>query len=171
MGMTTRIIPLLTVTAGLLLGACADEQATTAPLTAPSSASVSASAPTNVVATVPTAASIEGVSWTMQSYRRAGVTTERDGTWEGHLSIAGSKLTVLTSCNTGGGTVDVQPGTLTFGPVESTQVGCGRAAAAAEAALLAIVSGTVSYTIEGSVLTVSRGDDTVMFRAAPTAAD
>lgn len=78
----------------------------------------------------------------------ASITIADDGT-----------VAVDTGCNTGSGSVEVGDDTLTFGPIATTLRACAdEAVNQLEAAVLAVLQGEVSYTIDGSNLSLRSGE-------------
>lgn len=83
-------------------------------------------------------------------------------------------LAVHTSCNSGRGTVEMGDGTMTFGPIVTTRIACPGRRGEVEQAMLAVLEGTVSYTLSdepsGAVLTIMSEDGTrgLRFVADPT---
>jgi heat shock protein HslJ len=68
-------------------------------------------------------------------------------------------VAVETGCNTGSGSVEVGDDTLTFGPIATTLRACAdEAVNQLEAAVLAVLQGEVSYTIDGSNLSLRSGE-------------
>ena len=73
---------------------------------------------------------------------------------------------VDTGCNTGSGDVDYDATTMTFGPLALTNRACADpSAAAAEAAVTTVLQGQVAYVLEGRQLTVTKGDQALVYRA------
>lgn len=63
--------------------------------------------------------------------------------------------------------MEVTAKTLNFGPIATTRMACEAGAMAAETAVLAVLSGPVSYTIDADMLTLDAAGAGLMFRAAP----
>lgn len=74
---------------------------------------------------------------------------------------------VTTGCNSGGGEVTETPTTLTFGPLRLTMMACEGDAATVEAAVTGVLQGEVAYVIDGDRLELTRGDQGLVYRAAP----
>jgi heat shock protein HslJ len=75
-------------------------------------------------------------------------------------------VSALLDCNQGGGTVTIDEGSLTFGPIASTEMACPDGSLAAEFAQA--LAGTVTYTADGQTLVLILGDgSTAYFAAAP----
>lgn len=75
-------------------------------------------------------------------------------------------VSLHTGCNSGSGTVDIRNGTVTFSAIGLTRVKCEGARGEVERAMLAVlVEGDVDYTIEASLLELSRGENGLTFVA------
>lgn len=85
---------------------------------------------------------------------RAGLTFEQD------------RIAVETGCNTGGGSVTIEPTTFTVGPLMLTKKACVPETAGVESAVLATLDGKVGYTIEADRLTLTNGSSGLTLRAA-----
>ena len=81
------------------------------------------------------------------------------------LTIKDGKLQVETGCNTGIATVEVSDKTLTIGPMVLTKKACAPDATAVQQAMTTVLSGTVRYTIEADLLTLTAGPAGLMLRA------
>jgi len=107
-------------------------------------------------------ASLTGVTWKLVSYGPPaaqvaavpGVPTSLifadDGTVGGTMG-----------CNQFGGDYETSGDRLTFGPLASTLMACEHALMSQEGALFAILSGTVTYQVDGTRLTIKAEDGTV----------
>jgi heat shock protein HslJ len=78
---------------------------------------------------------------------------------------------VAAGCNTGSGSVTVEPaddastGTIDFGPLAMTMKTCPEDAMGVEAQVLTVLDGPVDYPIDGSILTLTKGDAGLLFKA------
>jgi len=76
------------------------------------------------------------------------------------------KAFVDTGCNSGSGDVDYDAATMTFGPLALTKRACADpSAAGVEAAVTAVLQGEVAYALEGRQLTLTNGDQGLVYRA------
>jgi heat shock protein HslJ len=83
------------------------------------------------------------------------------------LLITGDTMQVDTGCNTGSATVQITATTMTIGPMALTKKACQASAAAMEAAVVATLTGEVTYSIEADRLTImSKSGAGLMLRAA-----
>jgi heat shock protein HslJ len=83
------------------------------------------------------------------------------------LTFSDGRVDVEAGCNSGGGTVEVGETTLAFGGIGLTRMACGPDAMATEQAVMAVLSGTVGYTIEAGTLTLDAGGRGLILSAAP----
>jgi heat shock protein HslJ len=68
-------------------------------------------------------------------------------------------VSVDTGCNTGSGVVEITDTTLTFGPIAITKRACAdEAINQLEAAVLSVLQGEVTYTIDGDSLSLRSGE-------------
>lgn len=75
------------------------------------------------------------------------------------LTITDGAATVETGCNRGNGSVEVGETTLTFGPLATTKMACPPDLTELERAVLAVLDGDVTYTIESDRLSLRRSSD------------
>lgn len=67
----------------------------------------------------------------------------------GHVELA------VDGCNSGRGPTDVDGGTIVFGPLTSTRIGCAAPAAEVEAAMTAVLTGEVDHAVDATTLTLT----------------
>jgi len=78
----------------------------------------------------------------------------------------GGQLEVAPGCNTGGADVKVGEGVLQVGPVITTLMACTGEPGRVEADVLAVIKeGEVGYSIEADRLTLTNGDNGLVYRA------
>jgi heat shock protein HslJ len=70
---------------------------------------------------------------------------------------ADGQLSVQPGCNTGSGRYTLEDGMITFGPIALTRMACPGDRGNVEEAVLAVLGGEASYTIEGGTLTLMSG--------------
>jgi heat shock protein HslJ len=105
-------------------------------------------------------AALVGTTWTVTgTVANEGVSSvPADATASMTIADDGT-VAVETGCNTGSGSVEVGDDTLTFGPIATTLRACAdEAVNQLEAAVLAVLQGEVSYTIDGSNLSLRSGE-------------
>ena len=74
---------------------------------------------------------------------------------------------VQTGCNSGGGTYVIEADRIDFGEIVLTQMACAGAAGATEAAVVAVLGAQeVTFTIDGSNLTLMSGANGLQYSAA-----
>jgi heat shock protein HslJ len=106
---------------------------------------------------------LQGLAWTMVSLDNADGTLEAP---EGaYLSYEDDTVFVATGCNTGSGSAEVADGTVTFGPLMSTLIGCEPDLAAWETAVFAVLAGEVTYEVDGDTLTLTGDGGTLTLEA------
>ena len=76
------------------------------------------------------------------------------------------EATVSTGCNRGGASVDIGDATLTFGPMRLTKMACQGEGPTVEAAVVAVLDGEVEYTIEGLQLSITNGEQGLVYRTS-----
>jgi heat shock protein HslJ len=74
------------------------------------------------------------------------------------LQLADGRLLVATGCNTGSATATVTGGTLVLGPLMLTRKACSDELMRLESSVVAVLDGTITFTIEADSLTLTRGD-------------
>jgi len=83
------------------------------------------------------------------------------------LTFSNGRVDVEAGCNTGGGTVEIADGLITFGPIALTKMACVAEMMAVERAVTGALSGQVRYTIQAGALTLDAGGKGLTLRAAP----
>ena len=68
-------------------------------------------------------------------------------------------------CNSGGGRYKVDGDRMTLGPLVHTEISCGDTAMQIESAVLGALTGTVTWSVEGSRLRLTKGERTLVYRA------
>jgi heat shock protein HslJ len=109
---------------------------------------------------------IEGTHWVLDGIVSGDAVSSVPMGVTASITIADGRVDVEAGCNMGGGPVEVTADTLTFGPIATTKMACEAGPASVESAVLAVLSGSVSYTIDADVLALDAGDAGLMFRAA-----
>jgi heat shock protein HslJ len=112
------------------------------------------------------AADLEGVTWTLDSLVDANTTTavpELDRTPT--LTFDAGTVAVDTGCNTGSGGYTVSGGEITFEPIAITLIACAEPVASVEQAVLGVLTGTVTFSVADGVLTLTSGDQGLMYVA------
>jgi heat shock protein HslJ len=109
---------------------------------------------------------LEGTPWELTDLINAPAVAFLPGTPAPTLSFNGEEVAIDTGCNTGGATYEAGDGTLTIGPIRLTRMACTTPdASAREATVLAVLEGTTTYEIEGDVVTITKGDTGLIYRA------
>lgn len=110
---------------------------------------------------------LEGTTWVLDGVVSGDAVSSVPVGTTASIRIAGERVEVKPGCNTGGGTVEVTADTLTFGPIALTKMACEPGPMSVETAVVAVLSGAVTYTIDADVLTLHAGNAGLIFRAAP----
>ena len=107
---------------------------------------------------------LEGETWRLDStVSGSTVTAVPAGVRTPTLEFEGGTVAVDAGCNTGSGSYEVSGDQVTFGPIATTRMACDDASNAVEQAVLAVLTGTVTFTIADGVLTFTNGDQGLMF--------
>jgi heat shock protein HslJ len=109
---------------------------------------------------------LEGTPWELTDLINAPAAAFVAGRPAPTLSFNAGEVAIDTGCNTGGATYEAGDGTLSLGPIRLTRMACTDPdAGAREAAVLAVLEGTSTYEIEGDVVTITKGDTGLIYRA------
>ncbi len=81
------------------------------------------------------------------------------------LVFTNGTVQVDTGCNRGSGPATVTDAELTFGPIATTRMACDEASNQVEAHVLGVLQGTMPYTIDAAVLTLTNGPTGLVLRA------
>jgi heat shock protein HslJ len=110
---------------------------------------------------------IDGTRWILDGIVSGDTASSVPAGVTASLRLGGGGVEVEAGCNTGAGTVGVTVDTLTVGPIALTKMACAPAAMSVERAFTAVLTGSVSYSIDADVLTIGSGARGLTFRAAP----
>ena len=109
---------------------------------------------------------IEGTRWVLDGMVTGDAVSSVPMGVTASIQINDGRLDLEAGCNKGGGTVEVAPDQLTFGPMMLTKMACEAGPMAVETAVTSVLSGPVGYTIDAGVLMLDAGDAGLVFRAA-----
>jgi heat shock protein HslJ len=114
---------------------------------------------------------LEGTRWVLDGLGQGSgddgtVASVPDGV-RSTLVIEDGQVGLKPGCNTGGGSVEIGDGTLTFGAIMTTQMFCGGAKSEVEGVVLEVLQDTVDYSVTENTLTISHGGQTLIYLAAP----
>ena len=113
------------------------------------------------------AASTDGEAATSEALDgRTFVSTEVTGETlvegsEIRMTFEGSGLSVIAGCNTMGGDYTIEDGTLTAGPLASTQMACEDDLQAQDAWIAALLEAGSTVTLTDDTLTIASGSTTI----------
>jgi len=108
-----------------------------------------------------------GTHWVLDGIRSGDAVSSVPAGVTAALAFSAGRVDVEAGCNRGGGAVEIDSTTLAFGAIALTKMACGPAAMAVEQVVSAVLSGTVSYSIEAASLTLDAGGAGLILRAAP----
>jgi heat shock protein HslJ len=102
---------------------------------------------------------LEGVRWMVDGLlANEGISTVPIGA-EASITINGGTAAVEAGCNTGSATVMITDTTITFGPLMLTRMACPQPQMDLETAVVAVLDGEVTYTIDGDTLQLRKAAD------------
>jgi heat shock protein HslJ len=100
---------------------------------------------------------LEGTTWTVMSVLEGDVAWTGWGDAVATITIVDGTAQVGAGCNGGSASVEVGGATLTFGPLALTRKACEPDVMALEQAVVSVLAGEVSYSIEAGMLTLWNG--------------
>ena len=99
---------------------------------------------------------LEGTRWIVDGLlANEGISTVPIGA-AASITIDGGNAAVEAGCNTGSATVVITDTTITFGPLALTRMACPQPQMDLESAVVAVLGGEVSYTIDSNTLRLRR---------------
>ena len=102
---------------------------------------------------------LEGTRWVVDGLlANEGISTVPLGA-EAAITITDGTAAVEAGCNTGSAAVEITDTTITFGPLALTRMACGPEQTELENAVVAVLSGEVTYTIDSSTLQLRKAAD------------
>ena len=110
---------------------------------------------------------LEGTLWILDGLTTGDTVSSIPVGVDASIRIDAGRVELQAGCNQGGGTVDVTPDALTFGPMMLTKMACDADRSTVENAMVTVLSGPVAYSIDAGRLTINSGQAGLMFRAAP----
>jgi heat shock protein HslJ len=110
---------------------------------------------------------LEGTRWVVEGIVTGDAVSSLPAGVVAAIRIADGRAHVEAGCNGGGAPVVSDEGALTFGELVLTAQLCEPGVMSVEDAVLAVLSGTVAYSIEADVLTLDAGGRGLILRAAP----
>ncbi|MDO8363172.1 MAG: META domain-containing protein [Actinomycetota bacterium] len=108
---------------------------------------------------------LEGTRWVVTSVLAGDSVSSVPGTAEAALRIVDGRVEVNAGCNSGSAQVAIEPTAIDFGPLRLTKMACADDAMQLEAAVVAVLQGSVSYEIEGAQLTLLTGERGLLLSA------
>ena len=98
-----------------------------------------------------------GTRWFVDTIISGDVASSLPQAATASLTFADGRVDVETGCNSGGGKIVIASGTIAFEPIVLTKRGCAPEVMSLEQAVIAALTGTASYSIEGNSLTLMAG--------------
>lgn len=111
--------------------------------------------------------SLEGRTWILDGIVSGDAVSSVPVGVTASIKIEGGRVEVNAGCNMGGGPVEMTADTLTFGPIATTKMACEAGPSSVESAVLGVLAGPVTYTIDADRLTLDAGGAGLILRAAP----
>jgi heat shock protein HslJ len=109
----------------------------------------------------------EGTLWVLDGITAGDTVSSVPVGVTASIRIVAGQVELQAGCNQGGGTVEVTPDALTFGPMMLTKMACEAGPMDVENAMTTVLSGPVAYSIDAGRLTINAGQAGLLFRAAP----
>jgi heat shock protein HslJ len=110
---------------------------------------------------------LEGTLWVLDGMSAGDTVSSIPAGVTASIRIDDGRVELQAGCNQGGGTVEITPEALTFGPMMLTKMACEAGPMAVESAMTTVLSGPVAYSIDAGRLTLNTGQAGLMFRATP----
>jgi heat shock protein HslJ len=110
---------------------------------------------------------LEGTRWAVTDVQAGSTVSSVPAGAAASLTFEGGTVTVEAGCNSGSGTYTVTGDSIAFGAIGTTLKLCGDDVMALEAAVLATLQGTATYTIDGDQLRLVNGDTGLALTAQP----
>jgi len=101
---------------------------------------------------------LDGTKWSVETVISGETASHSTGSEKAYLTISGERITGSTGCNDLQGIVARTGDKLTFGELGTTRRACAGAAAALEKAVLGVLKGEVSYSIDSKRLKLRAAD-------------
>lgn len=112
-----------------------------------------------LVLTQEAALPVEGTTWTVTATMSKDAISSVPADAVATLVFKDGNVEVNTGCNTGSGTATIGDSSIEFGPVAITKKACSDELNTLEQQVLAVVTGTATYTVEGSSMQLVNGDN------------
>lgn len=107
---------------------------------------------------------LEGTTWTVTGTVQGDATQSLD-TDPATMVMNDGVADVFAGCNSGTVDYTIDGATITFGQLVLTRMACDEVATQLENTVVAVLTGTVEYDIEGTKLTIFQGTDGLTFTA------
>jgi heat shock protein HslJ len=112
---------------------------------------------------------LTGTEWTLDSIGESGDEGSVSSVPAGVVSTLtiddSGRVSVMPGCNSGGGQAAVGDGAIEFGPIALTKMACEDPAMSVENAVMQMLDGSVGYTVDADLLTLTKDGRTLTYRA------
>jgi heat shock protein HslJ len=109
---------------------------------------------------------LDGGSWALESIDDAGVVTPAPES--AFIAVSNGRLYVATGCNRGSGDVTVSgDDTVDIGPIALTRMACGTPVNEWETAVTAFLTGTLTFAVDGTDVSLTNGAQTLTMHEVP----
>ena len=115
------------------------------------------------------ASPVVGTAWTLEStVANDAVSSLPAGAKPPTLEIGkDGAASIFTGCNNGSTDVTIDGDTMTWGPIAMTRMFCQGPPGDLETAVTTVLDGKTTFVVDGSTLTITKGDQGLVYVAAP----
>jgi heat shock protein HslJ len=110
---------------------------------------------------------LEGPRWVVDAIQTGSTVSSVPAGATAALTFGARTVAVEAGCNTGSGPYTVEGDTITFGPIALTMMACPDDQMALETAVLTVLQGKATYTIDANTLRLVNGSNGLHLTAAP----
>ncbi|HEX9854122.1 MAG TPA: META domain-containing protein [Acidimicrobiia bacterium] len=114
----------------------------------------------------PADAGLEGTRWVLDTLVDGDTASTPVAGAEATLTIEGGEAGGESGCNSFGGRVTVDPPTITFDEITTTEMACDQAVMDQEAFVYDVLGRATNFSIDGDLLTIDAGGRALVYRAA-----
>ena len=110
---------------------------------------------------------VEGTLWALDGIVTGDAVSSVPVGVSASIRIVNGEMELHAGCNQGGGSVTVEEGTLTFGPLMLTKMACEQGPSMVESAIVSVLNGPVAYSVDADALQLTGpGGSGLIFRAS-----
>jgi len=111
---------------------------------------------------------LTGTTWTLETLGGSAADSSAASVPSGVTSTLSidedGRVSIMPGCNGGGGEATIGDGVISFGPIALTRMACPSAEMETENFVMRVVDGEVHYSIDADTLTLTKGDDMLIYR-------